>query len=168
MKDNNNSHAPWTVLYMAAALLLVTSLVAYIGLVSTAEILYPLAITDAWTADPEGNPKFTFALGDPVKIFAEITTTEYMGKRDLSFIAVIMVIDPQETPIFISLFQGIISPGEVITISTGFKIPEDALTGNYTVRIMIWSDWPSKTTGTEWKALAEPYEFTFEVVEESS
>ncbi len=67
MKDNSNSHVPWAVLYTAADLLVVTFLIAYVGLVSTAEILYPLVITDAGQRTLRATPNSNLPSATPSK-----------------------------------------------------------------------------------------------------
>lgn len=81
--------------------------------------------------------------GEFILFNVELTTTEYMGTEPMSFLALVMVKDPNDTPVFMGLFKGAILPGDIITFATGFTAPVNAAPGNYTVKVFIWNEWPS-------------------------
>lgn len=92
--------------------------------------------------DQNGNPKNNFAKGDIAQFNFTIENT---GNLDLKKgLVSIMMLDPSNTPIFLSYTFENINPGAFEELIIGYRIPLDASTGTYTIKIMVFTDWPSK------------------------
>jgi len=55
-----------------------------------------------------------------------------------------MILDPSNTPIFLTYTFESINPGDFEEFIIGYRIPLAESAGMYTVKIMVFTDWPSK------------------------
>jgi len=155
------------------AVIAVGALISYIG--SLASFIapsqeLPLDITTAFSADQTGNPKSTFSRGELVLINATIemayayyfgdTTSYYYFTTPTKFLLLIQVMYGN-TPVFMGFVVEEISPGETESAGIGYRIPDDAPTGTYKVKVMVWSNWLDE--GGVPLASKSGLEFTFQV-----
>ena len=109
--------------------------------------VYPIGnlaieIVNITITDQNGNPRTTFTKGEIVQFNFTIKNV-----GDLDFengLVSIMILDPFNTPIFLSYSFETIIPGSIEQIIIGYRIPMDVPLGTYTVKIMVFTDWPSK------------------------
>lgn len=92
--------------------------------------------------DQNGNPKTNFAKGDVAQFDF---TFENTGSLNLKKgLVSIMILDPSNTPTFLSYTFADVDPGASREFVVGYRIPFDATAGTYTMKIMVFTDWPSK------------------------
>ena len=71
-------------------------------------------------------------------------TVHYTGTEELiNALVYVLVLNPTSTPVFQSYVIDNILPGQVKPYIFGYGIPLDAAIGAYTVRAMVFTDWPS-------------------------
>jgi len=93
------------------------------------------------TTDQGGNPKTSFILGDIVQFNFIV---ENYGSRTLSMGLIFTeVLDPISTPVFLSYSLADLPSGLGQQFGVGYGIPTGASLGTYTVKIMVFTDWPS-------------------------
>jgi serine protease AprX len=91
--------------------------------------------------DQNGNPKARFIKGDVVQFNF---TIENAGNLDLERgLISLMILDPTNTPIFLSYTFENLNGDASKEFIIGYRIPFDVTTGNYTGKIMVFTDWPS-------------------------
>jgi hypothetical protein len=97
----------------------------------------PIAITDQ-----DGNPKTTFNRGDIVQFefVVENTGTLALARGLVST----MILDPSNTPVFLSYTFEDLASGTSKKFIIGYGLPLDSPNGTYTVKVMVFTDWPSK------------------------
>ena len=129
----------------------------------------PLKITSAFTADHVGNPKTTFSRGEMVLVNVTIemayayyyyNTYYYYYTTPTKFLMLVQVMY-ENTPVFLGFVVEEVSPGSMESSGIGFRLPDDAPTGTYTVKIMVWSTWLDR--GGVPLASNSGLEFTFQV-----
>ncbi|MEM3753316.1 MAG: PKD domain-containing protein [Candidatus Micrarchaeaceae archaeon] len=99
-------------------------------------------IKNLMITDQNGNPKTNFNKGNIVQFNF---TVENTGNIDLkNGLISVMILDPSNTPIFLSYTFESINPGDFEDLIIGFRIPLDEPAGLYTVKIMVFTDWPSQ------------------------
>ena len=101
-----------------------------------------IEIVNITITDQNGNPRTTFTKGEIVQFNFTIKNV-----GDLDFengLVSIVILDPFNTPIFLSYSFETIIPGSIEQIIIGCRIPIDVPLGTYTVKIMVFTDWPSK------------------------
>jgi len=92
--------------------------------------------------DQNGNSKTDFGKGDTVQFNF---TIENKGSLDLKNALISEeILDPENTPLFISYTIERIDPGASKEFIIGYRIALTALSGNYTVKIMAFTSWPSE------------------------
>jgi len=115
----------------------------------------PLHITGAFTADHTGNPKTEFKRGELVLVNVTLEMAwayywntppqyyYYYFTTATRFLLLVQVMY-NNTPIFLGFVVEDVNPGESESTGIGFRLPDDAPLGTYTVKIMVWSNWLDK------------------------
>lgn len=122
---------------------------------------YPLYIQNVFTADQNGNPKTTFYRGQIVLVNVTIemamqyyyqyyyytenyyyTETGYF-EVPTRFLVLIQIFY-RYRPLYLGFVVAELSPGECKSYGIGFSLPETASLGDYTVEVMVWSNWLDK------------------------
>jgi len=99
-------------------------------------------ITSLTITDQNGNPRNNFNRGDIAQFDF---TIENIGSFNLTKALIsTIVLDSSSTPIFLSYTFEDLLVGQDTRIIVGYKIPLEASIGTYTVKVMIFTDWPSK------------------------
>lgn len=94
------------------------------------------------TTDQEGNPKTTFNPGDIIEVWFVV---ENVGNLTLKRgLISALILDPSNTPIFLSYTLEDLTSGASKKFIMGYGIPLGATVGNYTIKVMVFTDWPSK------------------------
>ena len=128
----------------------------------------PLNIVTAYSADATGNPKNKFHRGELVLLNVTIEmayayyydTDYYLFTSPTKFLLLIQVMYGN-TPVFLGFVVEEVSPDGTESTGIGYRIPDDAPLGTYTVKVMVWSDWLDK--GGTVLASNSGLEFTFSV-----
>lgn len=182
LAENDNSFIVITINFKTLlAIIAVASLVAgivfsYISSLATyiaPSRDLPLYIQNVFTADQNGNPKDTFQRGQIVLVNVTIDMalmyyyyyyyyyyTLYYFKAPTRFLVLLQFIHNLE-PVYLGFVVAELSPGEVKSYGVGFRIPDNAPLGEYTVKAMVWSNWLDK--GGVTLAYNSPVEITFKV-----
>jgi hypothetical protein len=98
-------------------------------------------ITYIATTDQNGNVKTNFTKGD---IMQANFTLHNTGVPFANGLVSIMIMDPSDSVIFLSYTFKDFSIGTKEDLIFGYRIPWEALAGTYTVKVMVFTDWPSK------------------------
>lgn len=94
------------------------------------------------TTDQEGNPKTTFNPGDIIEFWFVV---ENVGNLPLTRgLISALILDPSNTPVYLSYTFENLASGASKKFIMGYWIPLDATAGNYTVKVMVFTNWPSK------------------------
>jgi len=130
---------------------------------------YPLVIESAWTTDMQGNSKTSFARGEFVVVHVKLKYPSppayYYYQQPgapISYLLIVEVLTPDQEVLALGFTTGTLSPGDSVETGYGFKIPYDAPTGTYKIKVLVWNGWPA-VMGGNWAALAEPEELTITV-----
>jgi len=135
---------------------------------------YPLIIESAWTTDLQGNSKTSFVRGEFVVVHVKLKYPSppayyyyyYYYQQPpgspISYLLVIEAFTPDNVVLALGFTTGTLSPGGSVETGYGFKIPDDAPTGTYRIKIFVWNGWPA-LMGGNWTPLAEPKELTITV-----
>ena len=67
-----------------------------------------------------------------------------------------------DTVVFQSGLKGVIDPDETKKFQVLYKLPYDASAGTYTVRVVVYNDWPA-IAGANLVVIGDPVEVTFTV-----
>ena len=137
----------------------------------------PLKIVAKETADQYGNPKTSFQRGQLVLVNATLEmaygyytysgpdyyyyTPDYYYYTEPTKYLLIVQISYEETPVFIGFSYDSLEPDKSSSTGLGYKLPDDAPTGTYTVEIFVLSNWISK--GGDVIAKNSGVSFTFQV-----
>jgi hypothetical protein len=98
-------------------------------------------ITYLATTDQNSNVMTDFPKGDIVQVnFTLYNTGVPFGNGLIS----IMIMDPSDNVIFLSYTYDDFSIGTKEDVIFGYRIPPEALVGTYTVKVMVFTDWPSE------------------------
>lgn len=98
-------------------------------------------ITYLATTNQNGNPTTSFMKGDVIQINFTIQNT---GVPFANAPISIVIKDPSDSAVFLSYtFEGF-SVGSNKNLIFGYRIPSEALAGTYTVKVMVFTDWPSE------------------------
>ena len=81
----------------------------------------------------------------------------------LNYTLLVMVYDPDNSPLFATGIQGSLEPGKRGTHTFGFTLPWTAQEGAYRVEVMVMNDYPSRA-GDDWELYAPPVGVGFYVV----
>jgi len=144
----------------------VASLYSYIGALFAfiaPSQKFPLRITAAGTFDTSDVSKTSFAIGDTVRIKATVEKATgyyynsytyyypytyydvnyyyYYDSVDTTYRIIFAVMDDNNKPVPLKSEVETIWPGQSLVTSYDWTIPSGASTGNYTIRVMAWSDW---------------------------
>jgi len=106
---------------------------------------YKINITSLITMDQNGNPTNNFLKGDIVQF--GFTITNLGGAENLPLengLIAIQIQDPAQTITYLAYTYSDLRRGESKDFIFGYKIPTDAPTGTYTVKVMVFTDWPSE------------------------
>jgi len=112
----------------------------------------PIHITDAFSASHVGAPKNEFKRGELVLInvtlemgWAYYFNTEYyyLFTAPTEYLLLVQIMH-DNTPMFLGFVVESVSPGETESTGVGYRIPDDAPLGTYTVKVMVWSTWLDK------------------------
>lgn len=163
-----NFKAVLTVLIVSS--LIIVGLIGYVSSLATyiaPSEEFPLYIQNAFTADQNGNPKETFRRGEIVLVNVTIEMAmEYHNAKYGYFVTptsflLLIRFNYGYRLVYLGFIVAELSPGESRSFGIGFRIPEDAVLGDYTVKIMVWSNWLDK--GGVSLALNSGMEITFRV-----
>lgn len=103
---------------------------------------YAINITSLVTTDQDGNPESNFTHGDIVQFNF---TIENLGNIPLmQGLVSTLVLDPSDTPFFLSYVFEDLPVGQSKEVTIGYRIPTELATGIYSVKVMIFTDWPSE------------------------
>lgn len=101
----------------------------------------PAETSNEETLDSTGEPKSSFALGETVQAFSEITN---VGTESQTMLIVVQFKDPSYrvfAPVFITLT---LNPGQSFGYAPGLIIPlAGYTTGTWTAKIMVFDAWPA-------------------------
>jgi len=101
-----------------------------------------LKIINLTLTDQNGNQKTTFLKGEIAQFNFTIRN---IGSLDLTNgLISVMILDPLNTPIFLCYIFESISQGITKEFIIGYRVPLTAPAGTYTVKVMIFTDWPSE------------------------
>lgn len=103
---------------------------------------YNINITEVLTKDDGGNIKYIFLRGEIVQVEFTITNIGNIWLED--GIVSIILFDPLSRPVMLSYFTETLRSGQTQKHVFGWRIPFNSQKGNYTVKVMIFTDWPSK------------------------
>jgi len=98
-------------------------------------------ITYIATTDQNGNVTTNFQKGDIMQVNFTISNTGVPFANALISIA---VKDPSDSVVFLSYTFEDFSVGTKKNVIFGYRIPSEALAGTYTVKVMVFTDWPSE------------------------
>lgn len=163
LTEGNNSVIVVTVdfktllVFIAITLLVAGTLISYISSLATyiaPSQNYPLYIQNAFTADHVGNPKTIFHRGEIVlvNVTIEMAIQYYyyyyntkIGYFEVPtrFLVLLQFVHGFE-PVYLGFVVAELSPGESRSYGVGFRIPDTAPLGDYTVKVMVWSNWLDK------------------------
>lgn len=121
---------------------------------------YTVQIVSVSTTDMQGNPKTTFKRGEFVVVNAKIKSLLTYESQD--YLLIVEAFTPDDRVIALGFTSGSLAGGQEISTGYGFKIPDDAPTGTYTIKIFVWNGWPA-ILGGNWKPLSETQEITITV-----
>jgi len=103
---------------------------------------YLINITKMLLTNQEGIPQTNFAKGDIVQIDF---TIENIGSTRLdNGLISILILDPLNTTVLLTYTFETMSPSSTIEIIMGYRIPTEAISGTYTVKVAVFTDWPSE------------------------
>ena len=105
---------------------------------------YKINITSLLITDQNGNPTNNFLKGDIIQFSFTITNLGSAENLPLeNGLIAIQIQDPAQTTIYLAYTYSDLQRGESKDFIFGYKIPNDAPTGTYTVKVMVFTDWPS-------------------------
>jgi len=93
------------------------------------------------TADQNGNQTVNFMKGDMVQINFTIHNT---GVPFTNALISTVILDPSSNVVFLSYTFEDFSVGTKENLVFGYRIPQEAPAGTYTVKVMVFTDWPSE------------------------
>jgi hypothetical protein len=98
-------------------------------------------VTYLATTDQSGNQTIDFLKGDVVQVNFTVSNT---GVPFANALISTVILDPSNDVFFLSYTFRDFSVGTKANIIFGFRIPEDAPAGTYTLKVMVFTDWPSE------------------------
>ncbi len=105
---------------------------------------YKINITSLIITDQDGNPTSNFLRGDVVQF--EFIIENIGGPESLPLydgLISTQVLDPSDTVVFLSYTFEDLTRGASKEFITGYRIPSTGLTGTYTVKVMVFTAFPS-------------------------
>ena len=101
-----------------------------------------VSITSLSTTDQSGNLKTDFKAGEVAQINFVVTN---IGSVDLkSGLISVIIVDPSETPLFLAYTFDDINKASSKEFIFGLTIPFEASLGTYTVKALVFTNWPSE------------------------
>jgi len=162
-------------LALLTLLIIVVSTLAYTYFTSLASYMapsenLPMHIVAASTADQYGNPKSIFTRGELVLINATVEMAigyyvnsgpyYYFFTSPTKYLLIVQVMYG-DTPVFLGFTYYELGPDGKVSVGVGYRLPDNANTGTYTVEIFVWSNWLTK--GGNIIADNSGRQFTFQV-----
>jgi len=98
-------------------------------------------ITYIVITDQNGNEMTNFTKGDIMQVNFTLLNT---GVPFTNALVSIVIKDPSNSVVFLTYTFSDFSVGTEKNLIFGYKIPSTALTGIYTVKVMVFTDWPSE------------------------
>jgi len=92
--------------------------------------------------DENGNTQDTFSSGYIVQF--EFIVENTGNTTLLNGLISVEILDPAETPIFLNYFYETLIPGTHRSYVLGYRIPDYGLEGTHTVKVMVFTNWPSQ------------------------
>lgn len=98
-------------------------------------------VRDLVTTDEDLNAKTIFAKGQIVQFNFIVENT---GNIDLKRgLISVVVLNSRNATVFLSYTFEDVDGGNMGEFAVGYLLPSDLASGNYTVKIIVWTDWPS-------------------------
>jgi subtilisin family serine protease/PKD repeat protein len=98
-------------------------------------------VRDLVTTDEDLNAKTIFAKGQIVQFNFIVENT---GNIDLKRgLISVVVLNSRNATVFLSYTFEDVDSGNMGEFAVGYLLPSDLASGNYTVKIIVWTDWPS-------------------------
>lgn len=98
-------------------------------------------ITYITTTDQNGNVMTNFTKGDIMQVNFTLHNT---GVPFANALISIVIKDPSDSVAFLSYTFEDFSVGTKKNLIFGYRIPSESLAGTYTVKVMVFTDWPSE------------------------
>lgn len=103
---------------------------------------YEVNITSLMVTDQNGNPRTSFLRGEIAQFNV---TIKNMGNYPLvKGVVSVMVFDPTSTPVLFTYTLEDIAVQQTVQVIFGYRIQSTAYEGTYTVKVSVFTDWPSK------------------------
>ncbi len=103
---------------------------------------YEANITSLMVTDQNGNPQTSFLRGEIAQFNA---TIKNIGNYPLvGGVVSVMVFDPTSTSVLLAYTLEDIAVQQTKQVIFGYRIPSNAQVGTYTVKISVFTNWPSK------------------------
>jgi len=103
---------------------------------------YDINITNLVITDQYGQTKSNFTRGEMAQFNFTIMNSGNIGLKD--GLVSVMILNPLNEPEFLFYTYETVYPGGSKQIVIGYRVPTDAYLGNYIVKVMVFTDWPSK------------------------
>ena len=106
---------------------------------------YKIEVTSLLVTDQDGTPTSNFLRGDIVQfdfVIENLGGPEHLPLYDALISTV--VLDSSDTPVFLSYTFEDLPRGASEEFIVGYRIPTDGLIGTYTVKVLVFTDWPSE------------------------
>lgn len=106
---------------------------------------YKINVTSLIITDQSGNPTSNFLRGDVVQFDFVIENLGGLESLPLyNGLVSTVVLDSSNALVFLSYTYEDFPRGASKEFIIGYRIPTDGLTGTYTVKVMVFTDWPSQ------------------------
>ena len=106
---------------------------------------YKINVTSLIITDQSGNPTSNFLRGDVAQFDFVIENLGGLESLPLyNGLVSTVVLDSSNTLVFLSYTFEDFPRGASKEFIIGYRIPTDGLTGTYTIKIMVFTDWPSQ------------------------
>jgi len=99
-------------------------------------------VTSLKLTDQNGTPKTNFTQGDVLQINFTIKNTGCVYL--LRGLVATSVLNPSNTPLFLSYTFTDLPTGVSKEFIVGYRVPADADVGIYSVKVLVFTDWPSE------------------------
>lgn len=106
---------------------------------------FKINVTSLFTTDDNNNPKTGFLKGDIVQ--SNFIITNFGGTESLPLtngLIAVTIQNPNQETIYLAYTYTDLQRGENKNFIFGYKTSYDATPGTYTVKVMIFTDWPSE------------------------
>jgi subtilisin family serine protease len=112
-------------------------------------------VLNAATLASDFTPKSAFKPGETVIVNATLAC-----RASAKANVYVQVLTPDNVPLSIGVVGSELPVGKLISIASGFTLPQNIPLGTYTVKIYVWYSIPGRA---DWRPLAEAYTTTFTV-----